>query len=426
MVWLLFLCVTVVWSAPTPHSFLHISDIHLDFGYNPSSNYHNLCREKPTVPVPDTTYGYYGKYGCDSPETLVDSAFQYMHKVEPNPDFILLGGDLPCHKLTRPEDSLNTYLAVLKKSAQAFPNVPTVVTMGNNDFFPRYSVNTTMSTWLTPLAIEMRKLGLFKTTKEFDTFSQNGYYATLFDSIKLKVISINTVLFSPYYQPYPAPTNKQLEHLFWLESELSDSKAKGESVFIMGHVPPTVIVWHNESQWHPEWINSYFNVVRNYSAEIKGQFYTHTHRDAFSFSNLQKPGIPILLSPSISPNSQTNPSFRVYLFAEEDTQSGSQGLALLDYLEYYADLMDPKMLSTGKMNWKLEYDFNIAYNQTAVNTAALIDLLRQIREDPAVYAIWRARCDSLFDPERYAYICAIEYDISDDFLKCLDETNPQN
>lgn len=149
--------------------------------------------------------------------------------------------------------------------------------------------------------------------------------------------------------------------------------------------------------------------------------------------------VPVLLTPSISPNSETNPSFRVYVFKEDGNQTRKK-IELIDYLEYYTDFLDPQTIKTGDLNWKLEYDFASAYNETKIDAQALIRLLKKLRcvihffvpaivlmrhrDDPALYAIWKARTTSLFDPERYAYICAIENNRQPDFLKCLQETNP--
>lgn len=84
------------------------------------------------------------------------------------------------------------------------------------------------------------------------------------------------------------------------------------------------------------------------------------------------------MSPSISPNTDTNPSFRVYIYTNEEV-NGRKDLSLLDYLEYYVDFLDPKTLKTGDLNWKLEYGFNAAYNQTRVDAKAMLDLLRRLR-----------------------------------------------
>lgn len=98
------------------------------------------------------------------------------------------------------------------------------------------------------------------------------------------------------------------------------------------------------------------------------------------FSDVQSKNnaVPVLLSPSISPNSETNPSFRVYLFTNE-MENNIKKLNLVDYVEYYTDFLNPKTKATGELIWKLEYDFNIAYNQTRVDAPALLDLLRQLR-----------------------------------------------
>jgi hypothetical protein len=98
----------------------------------------------------------------------------------------------------------------------------------------------------------------------------------------------------------------------------------------------------------------------------------------FTFASLQSSPVPILLTPAISPNSETNPGFRVYILSEEEKDQEKE-LFLLDYLEYFADLLDPAVIKSGKLQWKLEYDFDVAYSESRVDSAALIDLLRKLK-----------------------------------------------
>lgn len=67
---------------------------------------------------------------------------------------------------------------------------------------------------------------------------------------------------------------------------------------------------------------------------MKGMFFAHTHRDdfrVFDVPSASQGGISLLIAPSISPVTLTNPSYRAVTY-EADT------FTLVDYVQYYTEL----------------------------------------------------------------------------------------
>lgn len=116
-----------------------------------------------------------------------------------------------------------------------------------------------------------------------------------------------------------------------------------------------------------------------------------------------------LVAPSISPDSGTNPSFRL-LVANRTTH------VVLDYLQYTAELV---ALDSSQLDWQLEYDFDQAYNQSNVSTGALIALLRNMRAHPALYAEYEMRIESVYSADKYIWFCATAHINRVDFMNCV-------
>jgi len=142
-----------------------------------------------------------------------------------------------------------------------------------------------------------------------DTFKRFGYYWNNV-SPNLKVIVLNTnycarLNFWLLYKPIDP--GSQLE---WLANQLSLAEQSGQSVHIVGHIPP------DNSQCTPRWVHNYLRIIQKYSTIIKGQYFGHTHFDEvrvlYSIDNKSVPIGVAYLSPSVTPYEMVNPAFRFY------------------------------------------------------------------------------------------------------------------
>lgn len=70
-----------------------------------------------------------GQYGCDSPETLVNSMIANMKQMVPNPAFIVVSGDSAAHDMTM-ADTLASIRYVMSSLQDAYPRVPLYPVIG--------------------------------------------------------------------------------------------------------------------------------------------------------------------------------------------------------------------------------------------------------------------------------------------------------
>eukprot|EP01126_Amoeba_proteus_P039840 TRINITY_DN4220_c0_g1_i8.p1 TRINITY_DN4220_c0_g1~~TRINITY_DN4220_c0_g1_i8.p1 ORF type:complete len:191 (-),score=32.05 TRINITY_DN4220_c0_g1_i8:310-882(-) len=153
----------------------------------------------------------------------------------------------------------------------------------------------------------------------------------------------------------------------------------------------------------------------------KGQLFSHTHRDLFAVGN-ETSMQSLLCTPSLSPNTFTNPSFRLFLYSDAKKNS----ISFYDYLQYYAELSQPVLTNSGILEWKLEYDFDSAYKESSLGTNSLLDLLHKLENDTELYSLWRARFEVLFSMDRLKYLCALSNAAREDYLQCLQNKGELN
>ncbi|CAF1200687.1 unnamed protein product [Rotaria sordida] len=92
---------------PVPESpkltVLHLSDIHVDYGYKPGSLaecYQPVCFRFGQPLHGQTGAGFWGDYrGCDLPYWTAEAIVQYIATTEKNIDFVYFTGDLPPHNV---------------------------------------------------------------------------------------------------------------------------------------------------------------------------------------------------------------------------------------------------------------------------------------------------------------------------------------
>lgn len=110
-------------------SFFHVTDLHLDPFYDADMSCTHFCRTTqlylsgtvcgPKVRQPAPFAAPFGRYGCDSPQALVDSAVAAMKAVDDAPAFILVSGDLAAHQLCGNATILGPCVDVLEPNAEA-------------------------------------------------------------------------------------------------------------------------------------------------------------------------------------------------------------------------------------------------------------------------------------------------------------------
>jgi hypothetical protein len=255
--------------------FLWLSDLHVDplYGTEFAVTHHNsMSDDIGNCTQNETLLQYpYGRTGCDSPISLLDSSLQsFLVKNDNNNtstatstkiDFILITGDLVRHGTDRLFSSssksltlgdknisddiiiddgpisftksiLSTTIRSIKKS---FPNVPIIPVLGNNDVTPDYYLdvnnNNNNNGTSTNTILDMARDGLsecFLSEEESQTFAYGGYYSRIIQttsSSSILILSLNTVIYSTNHQPTyivrdDDDDDDPLGQFGWIESQL--------------------------------------------------------------------------------------------------------------------------------------------------------------------------------------------------------------
>lgn len=146
--------------------------------------------------------------------------------------------------------------------------------------------------------------------------------------------------------------------LVWLDRTLALAESMNDDAFLIMHVPP------DRKECTQGWLHNYMTIIERYSHIIKGQFSGHTHFDDmriyFSLYEGINPDVIglLFLSPSITPYSGNNPSYRVY-FMNESTST------LINYHTYTADLHEANLRGQGI--FKFSYDAKSFWSVKALN-----------------------------------------------------------
>jgi len=240
------------------------------------------------------------------------------------------------------------------------------------------------------------------------TFLKGGYYYRSFHNGGLLILSLNTVIYSPFYESSSddkihdnstndnRPDNSDKMHdddprgqFTWLKIILSEARRNQSRAVIVGHISPSVGSFRHTQLWKTEYIQRYYEIVGQFNDVVMGQLFGHIHTDEFRLvDGADKRGMndvvgnggggivavdtPILLGPSVTPLHGNDPSFRIVKYGHIISNGGSGDTQpshnatipsnrdgyyrLLDYDSYRCDIRD------GNASWSKLYIFSEAYN----------------------------------------------------------------
>lgn len=375
-------------------TFFVLSDVHLDLFYSPSISPSNFCRNATLAQMYNITgplnngdcqtddYDYdpdldftYGKYGCDAPAALVQWTLDAMYEVNPQPDFILLLGDLSAHCQINIDSTMDSVQQATQLISNTFGNVTVLPVVGNNDVFPHNQLplgpTEIMSNyaelwnhWLEPVA----------TPGYEENFTLAGFYSAS-PVPGIRVISLNTLFYGVEWCPDNTTLcspdeiasaqreDDPMGQFQWLESELVAAGEAGERVLIQSHVGPGRSRGFDDL-WIERYQLAFIRIVASHNALIEGIFFSHVHRDEFillldRMSSEMTNLATMFITSSVSPKSDNNPSFRLFTYDRDDRH-------LIDYKVFALDILEV-LLRAPKARWLPEYSFTTEY-QTYGNT----------------------------------------------------------
>lgn len=380
--------------------FLSLSDIHFDpFIACYSTARHKSCpliqvlREASVSQWPailaksDKTVP---KYRWDTNYSLLKTSLAAAHdaaKTEKAKFVVVLGDDIG-HDFRRyyrkyaRDPSHQGYHAFVAKTlqfvsqeiAKAFPDMSVYTVVGNNDTYSRDYASVingpfyhdAMRAW-SPLIKDAGNRATMQST-----FPYAGYYAVDRDDIGLKIIALNSVLFSHKAKGSDVGIAAKRQ-LTWLHQQLAAAKKNKQKVLIAMHIPVGVDVYATLRMklftlvefWKPEYAGTFKSELDEFHGEIVGVLSGHMHSDWFQIMTFAD-GAEIAMTgtPSISPIFGNNPGFKVYQYSLKDK-------VISDYYTYYFPM-------ESYHQWGLEYEFNRVY-QPNCHTCSLIDGMKKLR-----------------------------------------------
>ncbi|EEB05554.1 vacuolar polyphosphatase [Schizosaccharomyces japonicus yFS275] len=270
--------------------FLHITDFHPDKYYSAGSSTSNYCHNHDEDLSTQKKARYLSPgpgYACDSSLALVNETLSWLSKHKDDVlgglDFVLWTGDNSRH------DNDNHFPRTRKEIAEAnrdlvnwmvetFPDIPVVVSIGNNDIYPHNIMTAGPS-----LMIEDLEQAWEPILPEFERhiFQRGAYYVNEVIPNKLAVLSINTLYLSSKNAAVDGCPNKKHEagtlHLRWLRVQLKLLRERGMKAYIIGHIPPT------RDQWYDRCYSMFSRLMYQYRDVVISQLYGHMNVDHFAF-----------------------------------------------------------------------------------------------------------------------------------------------
>uniref|UniRef100_H2M4Y6 Acid sphingomyelinase-like phosphodiesterase n=1 Tax=Oryzias latipes TaxID=8090 RepID=H2M4Y6_ORYLA len=364
-------------TAPTDRNYLsgtgrfwHITDLHLDPTYHLAPDPTKVCFSSKGVPAAHA--GIYGDFLCDSPYSLIQSAFAHMAPLTQPQDFIIWTGDSPPHV---PPDELSTDMVIqvignmTHTIREHFPNLTVYPALGNHDYWPQDQMPASTNA-IYKAAAELWKPWL--QSEALLTLSEGGFYSQLVKP-GLRLVSLNTIL---YYGPDQVTKNMSdpAGQFQWLQETLESAAQNLEKIYIIGHVPVGYLPFvKNTTAIQKRHNERLVSIFRKYAHVIAGHFYGHTHRDSIMvlLDQRGKPVNSLFVSPAVTPIKNVlelysnNPGFRMYLY-------NSQDYSMLDIWQYYLNLTEAN--EKQKSDWRLEYIMTEAFGLTDLQPQSLLQL----------------------------------------------------
>lgn len=372
---LLFYCLFVSRvTAQTAGSFIAVSDIHLD-----SSNTPTWEAAAKTI-----TQMAQGNNGGSKPS------------------FILYLGDLPVHsdphssaQVANAMHEAGVALKDLRGIAEQ-ANIPLLYLPGNNDSYTGdYHVFDTtvfkednMGTDRWPVIPGNKSISHQQDPYISDqSLSQLGCYAAfpLGRSVPLKVIALNTVMFSQqhsdsvgmaynYSNAHPEWRQQHTDlEISWLFQQLQIARDSGQQVLIAMHIPPGIdgytganslgtggkLMWDSTLKFRGQVkVEDFFvALITTYKDNIVGLIGGHTHLDGIRvvLGDNNTPVLPYISVPAISADHGNNSSFKLVEF------DPAQKFTLTNFITYYHRKTDPV----------IQFDSTYSFNQTFENSDGL-------------------------------------------------------
>ncbi|RHW73042.1 hypothetical protein DPX39_040013600 [Trypanosoma brucei equiperdum] len=272
--------------------------------------------------------------GCESPLKLVQSVMDDVAKWEGT--FTLFSGGLMRHSMetvtpAEMEYTMKEVIGVIASASgvngtQDAASQPTVLALGGNDLSPANSFSPISAQ---PQYVQLLRLMLSEgllTREEHSHMSYCGFYYRDVAGTKIRVIVLNTLLWSNSLRPPLSVGDVDPCGQFpFLQASIEWAKQRDRSVIILGNEPPILNVEEAVRMksvgdatyyWRNDFREAYLRIIGSNRFTVAAQFF---HTGTLGFVASSKLGPPMYIIPSVSPVAGSNPS---YIRATLDSNTG--------------------------------------------------------------------------------------------------------
>lgn len=339
--------------------------------------------------------------GSDANEYQVQAVLQQARrKLTTPPDLILITGDFLSHNFSsayfnapglpgalatvemhnRFVDETIAYLAL--SVATAFPQVPVIATLGNNDAYcGDYDIRGN-SQFLANTLQTFRRYFLPSLSEDFQNTA--GCYTTHIPGTQHRLMVLNSV---PFMAKYPEadwiagfkPLSDSCTALRTVEpgdifdwmTTVTEGADHHQRIWVVCHVPPGVACYDGTQNWsHPvagkdktvPIVNLFQDYFLQHQTQLAGVLSAHSHAAEFKLirdtTGTGKPVSFVLMAPSIGRNHSNNASFRLMTFERAS-------LRVLDYETHWMDG------TASNPVWGQPFRFTETYRVPDVSTTSL-------------------------------------------------------
>lgn len=303
-------------------TFLVLSDIHLD----------KYTKRRMSI----NPYFYSTSNDLDE-KTFTDLLTNTKNNIKngliPKPKFILVLGDIVGHKRDSQQWVYGAETETFSLLKKYFAPIPIFYVFGNNDShmddYGLFSDDKNHSPYATAKKSGWKNGFLSTGTMctDDDNFTpclenenkKNGYY-TAYIADNLKLIALNSVLFSNKAADNIANQEAAQAELDWLANQLKKASASYETALIAMHIPVGRDILSYQNFWKSSYKKAFLRLIDDYKDTIIGILGAHTHLEELKVlydGNRKNPTLMIYTA-GLSTSRGNSPSIKSFELSEKD------------------------------------------------------------------------------------------------------------
>ena len=324
------------------------------------------------------------------------------------PKFIIVLGDLPWHAKAEIKEDLESArhnsgqvlhdLRIMAETA----HIPLIYVPGNNDpwdgdyhafstkIFEKDAACKTCWPLIHPKPAD-------RATEEAriidDSKLSLGCYSAypLGKKGKLRVIALNTTIFSHKYTDQGNQSVDATAQINWLAGQLEQAAKENEQVLICMHIPPGLDGFKKKDFWHKTTLNNgtpvenaFLDLIDKYHDRIVGLLSSHTHMDGIRklYNRSGKLSAVDISLPGITPGHGNNPGIKIISYNPANFEL--QNFTTL-YMPFFPD---KKVVSWGNNEFYFRTEFGCPIG-TSIRSC--LDTLKTETLQKAVQTIYKVK-----------------------------------